>query len=92
MSTTHITTMNNYDDIEEQAIAKGGVACPFPWRIHRVLKAAAEEGFEDIVSWCPHGRAFTVHKPKEFAATVLQRYVMIVVVIVCDFCNCFLFL
>lgn len=58
---------------DEQAIAKGGVAVPFPWRLHEMLKAAEEEGIEHIVSWAPHGRAFTVHKPKAFADQVLTR-------------------
>lgn len=63
---------------EERAIAKGGVSCPFPWRLAEMLKVTAEEGIDDIVSWCPHGRAFKVHKPKEFADRVLPRYVAFV--------------
>lgn len=61
------------DGVDEQAIAKGGVAIPFPWRLHEMLKATAEEGLQDIVSWAPHGRAFTVHKRKEFEDLVLKR-------------------
>lgn len=60
---------------EDEVIAKGGVACPFPWRLHEMLKVAAKEGMEDIVSWAPHGRAFTVHKPKEFEECLMKRYV-----------------
>ena len=68
---------NHYYDEEgyEQDIAKGGVAIPFPWRLHEMLKVTEEEGIEDIVSWAPHGRAFTVHKPKDFSDRVLKRYV-----------------
>ena len=58
---------------EDRAIAKGGVACPFPWRLHEMLKTAADEGLEDIVSWASHGRAFTVHDPKQFAEGIMQR-------------------
>ena len=58
-----------------QDIAKGGVAVPFPWRLHNLLKAAAEEGMDDVVSWAPHGRAFTVHQPKRFAEGIMKRYV-----------------
>jgi len=61
------------DEGDEQAIAKGGVAVPFPWRLHEMLKVAEDERNEDIVSWAPHGRAFTVHKPKAFADRVLTR-------------------
>jgi hypothetical protein len=58
---------------ENPAIAKGGVACPFPWRLHEMLKVTEEEGLQRIVSWCSHGRAFLVHQPKEFAASVMPR-------------------
>jgi hypothetical protein len=58
---------------QDQAVAKGGVACPFPWRLHEMLKVATAEGQEDIVSWAPHGRAFVVHQPKTFANGIMKR-------------------
>ena len=54
---------------------KGGVACPFPWRLHECLEAVEREGLDHIVSWQPHGRAFTVHLPDKFVELVLPRYV-----------------
>jgi HSF-type DNA-binding len=57
------------------SIAKGGVARPFPWRLHDMLDAAIEEGLTDVVAWQPHGRAFTVYKPKEFVDHIMTRYV-----------------
>jgi hypothetical protein len=60
---------------DEEAIAKGGVAVPFPWKVHKMLDAVAEEGLEDVVSWQPHGRSFTVHKPKVFVEKIMSRYV-----------------
>jgi hypothetical protein len=60
-------------DENDQAIAKGGVACPFPWRLHEMLKVTEEEGLQPIVSWCSHGRAFLVRKPKEFAAHIMTK-------------------
>ena len=56
-------------------IAKGGVAIPFPWRLHQLLKAAAEAGLESVVSWAEHGRAFTVNNPKAFEEGIMKRYV-----------------
>jgi hypothetical protein len=56
-------------------IAKGGVARPFPWRVHDMLDAAQKEGLGHIVSWQSHGRAFTVHKPKDFVEQIMPRYV-----------------
>ena len=59
---------------QEEGIAKGGVAVPFPWRLHEMLKVTNDEGLQDIVSWAPHGRAFIVQKPKEVASKILTRY------------------
>jgi hypothetical protein len=41
-----------------------------------MLVAVAEEGLEDIVSWQPHGRSFTVHMPKIFVEKIMSRYVL----------------
>jgi hypothetical protein len=54
-------------------VAKGGVACPFPWRVHDMLEAVEKEGLDHIVSWRPHGQAFTVWKPKAFADIIISR-------------------
>lgn len=61
-------------DASERAVAKGGVACPFPWRLHEMLKVCQQEGLEYIVSWAPHGKAFTVHRPQEFAELIMPRF------------------
>ena len=57
----------------DKSIAKGGVACPFPWRLHEMLEAAEREGLTHLVSWQSHGRSFTVHEPKEFAEQIMCR-------------------
>jgi hypothetical protein len=36
--------------------------------------SAVSQEEESIVSWLPHGKAFRVHKPKEFASFVMSRY------------------
>lgn len=53
-------------DYQEDQPARGGVAVPFPLKLHDMLDAVVENGHEHIVSWQPHGRCFVVHKPKEF--------------------------
>ena len=63
----------NHKMMDDQPVSKGGVAVPFPWRLHQMLQAVEEEGMQDIVSWADHGRAFTVRKPKEFVSTILVR-------------------
>jgi len=60
---------------QDQSIAKGGVACPFPWRLHDMLNAVEEEGLTDIVSWQPHGHSFTVYNAKEFVDKIMVRCV-----------------
>ena len=52
---------------------RGGVAVPFPDKLHYMLSRMHEEDTEDIVSWQPHGRCFTVHKPKEFVSEIMPR-------------------
>ena len=53
---------------------KGGVGTPFPLKLHELLEKAEEEGLNNIVSWQPHGRAFVVHKPKEFVTGIMHRF------------------
>lgn len=64
------------EETETETIARGGVACPFPWRLHEMLLTVEQEGNDHIVSWQPHGFAFKVHNPKEFVEEVLTRYVV----------------
>jgi len=53
---------------------RGGVAVPFPEKLHQMLSSIDGEGMSHIVSWQPHGRCFVVHKPKEFVAEVMPFY------------------
>ncbi len=53
---------------------KGGVAIPFPLKLHELLDKAEEEGLTHIVSWQPHGRAFVVHEPKLFVSQLMHRF------------------
>jgi hypothetical protein len=73
--TNSVVSVSTEGSVDEEAIAKGGVAVPFPWKVHKMLDAVAEEGLEDVVSWQPHGRSFTVHKPKVFVEKIMSRYV-----------------
>jgi hypothetical protein len=62
------------DDPVDKSIAKGGVTTPFPWKLHDMLDAMDREGDLSIVCWQPHGRAFMVHKPKEFVDQIMLHY------------------
>ena len=64
------------DDTDKQknSIAKGGVTTPFPWKLHEMLDDMDEKGDYSLVRWLPHGRAFMVHKPKEFVEKIMHKY------------------
>lgn len=52
---------------------RGGVLVPFPDRLYDMLAQAHVQGFEDIVSWQPHGRAFIVRNAGRFVDEVLPK-------------------
>ena len=61
-------------------IAKGGVATPFPYRLHIMLDTLDSEATKgntrgkSIVGWQPHGRAFKVHDVKKFVDTIMPHF------------------
>lgn len=53
---------------------RGGVAEPFPLKLHNMLETCEREGLGDVVSFFSHGRAFAIHKPRKFQDTVMTRF------------------
>lgn len=53
---------------------RGGVATSFPQKLHEMLDRIEADGLAGVISWQPHGRAFLVHKPKEFVSVVMPKY------------------
>mmetsp|Transcript_28818 Transcript_28818/g.45398 ORF Transcript_28818/g.45398 Transcript_28818/m.45398 type:complete len:601 (+) Transcript_28818:160-1962(+) len=51
----------------------GGVSQPFPDKLMSMLDRETAT-HPDVVTWCPHGRAFVVKKPKVFTAEVMINY------------------
>lgn len=51
-----------------------GRSSVFPRVLHAILADLERQGRDDIASFLPHGRAFAIHKPREFATKVLPRY------------------
>jgi hypothetical protein len=39
-----------------------------------MLDHMESNGEKSVVCWQPHGRAFTVHKPKEFVTLVMPQF------------------
>ena len=52
---------------------RGGVAVPFPEKLHYMLSRMDQEGTSDVVSWQPHGRCFIVHNAKDFVEDIMPR-------------------
>ena len=50
----------------------GGVAQPFPEKLHNMLSIESE-AHPQAVSWLPHGRAFIVRDPHEFTDYIMHR-------------------
>jgi hypothetical protein len=77
-ATTTVTDVVSSDDEQTKKQVRrgprGGVAVPFPDKLHHMLTEVSKEGLDHIVSWQPHGRCFVVHKAKEFVTTVMPKY------------------
>jgi hypothetical protein len=52
---------------------RGGVLVPFPEKLYNMLKMVQEDGFDEVVSWQPHGRCFAVRDPKKFVKEVMPK-------------------
>jgi hypothetical protein len=50
---------------------RGGVVHPFPTKLHQLLES---HEFDDIISWQPNGRSFTLHDAQGFADSVMPKY------------------
>lgn len=80
----HHNYHDHSEDMEEYPIftagnvnalsAKGGVVTPFPLVLYNMLDSAEDQGFSGIVSWLPHGRAFSVYDSKSFVEQVMPKF------------------
>lgn len=46
----------------------------FPLKLYRIIYEVVKSGRGDVISFFPHGRAFAVHKPKEFISEIMPKY------------------
>ncbi|GAX16311.1 hypothetical protein FisN_35Hh010 [Fistulifera solaris] len=65
---------DDYAVEEEHERRRGGVAVPFPNKLHAVLDQVEADGLSHVISWQPHGRCFVIHNPQEFVEYVMPRY------------------
>lgn len=76
----HPTGDTFHHPVTISTIAKGGVATPFPYRLHIMLDTMDTEAAKgntrgkSIVGWQPHGRAFKVHDVKKFVDTIMPHF------------------
>jgi hypothetical protein len=61
-------------DEEEDADNQDPNSDTFPFKLYRMLSEAEKDGKEDIVSFLHHGRAFAIHKPRDFVAEIMPKY------------------
>ena len=72
MNTTSASTLNIQIPLYPQvAVSKTKT---FPWKLHKMLELADQEGFDNIVSWLPDGRSFKVHDPSEFVEQIMPNF------------------
>ena len=69
-----IETEQQVESEKKRKGPRGGVAVPFPAKLHAMLNGVENNGLSHIVSFQPHGRCFVVHKPKEFVRDVLPLH------------------
>jgi len=53
---------------------RGGVTVAFPEKLHAMLSVATEQGFDDVISWRPHGRCFLIHQKQVFVTAIMPRF------------------
>lgn len=80
-SSLRLVVQHEYNDHADKTekdtlgpISRGGVAIPFPIKLHELLDKIEADGLAHVVSWQPHGRCFIVHKQKEFTEDVMPKY------------------
>jgi hypothetical protein len=74
LASSPIVTKNEDTTAKQSKKSKGGIAFPFPSVLHAMLERAEADGFEDIVSWQEHGRAFMVRSPTRFVQDVMPLF------------------
>lgn len=79
-----IVAQHNYHDHAEDIEAdlpvfelqtpRGGATSLFPIRLHKMLESVEGNGYQDVVSWQPHGRCFLIHNHEEFVKLLPEHF------------------
>eukprot|EP00523_Entomoneis_sp_CCMP467_P001618 CAMPEP_0168752170 /NCGR_PEP_ID=MMETSP0724-20121128/18244_1 /TAXON_ID=265536 /ORGANISM="Amphiprora sp., Strain CCMP467" /LENGTH=477 /DNA_ID=CAMNT_0008800403 /DNA_START=215 /DNA_END=1650 /DNA_ORIENTATION=+ len=46
----------------------------FPFKLHRMLEHAENSGMDNLISFSEDGKAFSIHKPREFVSDIMPKY------------------
>jgi len=60
----HVQTPNGIRRMDE----------PFPVKLHRLLEDLENTKGQEIISWNPDGKSFTIFQPKAFAESIMGKY------------------
>jgi hypothetical protein len=58
---------------KDDEASKGRKIVTFPMRLHRALSDATMNGNDHIISWQEHGRAFQIHRRKDFVKMIMPQ-------------------
>ena len=61
-------------NIEPEKKRRRGRSGSFPQKIHQMLRDLEDDGRQDIASFVRGGKAFCIHRTKEFAKDVMPKY------------------
>lgn len=68
------TTRDEEESDDKNKTAKARQNESFPSKLYRIIEDAKENGQDGIVGFFSHGRAFRVHKPRQFLEEILPNY------------------
>jgi len=46
----------------------------FPTKLHKIIERNEIDGYSNVISWLPHGRAFKIHDQNAFVHKVMSHY------------------
>merc|ERR1719350_138816 len=43
-------------------------------KLHQIIERSEIDGYSDVISWLPHGRAFRIYDPNAFVTRLMSSY------------------
>ena len=73
-TTFNVKQLTSIEVTNLQLYHKSSMGGPFPIKLQILLKIVEELGFQHIISWLPHGRAFIIHRPLLFEKEIMSKF------------------